>query len=52
MLTLIQECWCGLHDPEITPGLNLWVSSLEGCPGGSDGKEFACSAGDHGSIPG
>ena len=25
--------------------------SLEGFPGGSDGKEFACSAGDLGSIP-
>ena len=23
-----------------------------GCPGGSDGKESACSAGDPGSIPG
>ena len=22
-----------------------------GCPGGSDGKEFACNAGDLGSIP-
>ena len=23
-----------------------------GCPGGSDGKESACNAGDPGSIPG
>ena len=25
---------------------------LWGCPGGSDGKESACNAGDLGSIPG
>ena len=25
---------------------------LKGFPGGSDGKESACSAGDEGSIPG
>ena len=32
-------------------GLGLWVTQL--CPpGGSDGKEFACSARDSGSIPG
>ena len=28
------------------------VSSLEGFPGGSVGKESACNAGDVGSIPG
>ena len=25
---------------------------MDGVPGGSDGKEFACNAGDLGSIPG
>ena len=25
---------------------------MQGFPGGSDGKEFACNAGDLGSIPG
>ena len=25
---------------------------LQGFPGGSEGKEFACNAGDQGSIPG
>ena len=29
-----------------------WVSFIEGSPGGSDGKESACNAGDPGSIPG
>ena len=28
---------------------NAWII---GCPGGSDGEECACSAGDPGSIPG
>ena len=36
---------------------NLYILSLTnppnmGFPGGSDGKEYACSAGDLGSIPG
>ena len=29
-----------------------WIESCPGFPGGSDGKEFACSAGDPGLIPG
>ena len=29
-----------------------FLSSLWGFPGGSDSKEFACNAGDWGSIPG
>ena len=29
-----------------------WVSTLEGFPGGSDGKGSACNAGDPGLIPG
>ena len=41
------QCWkrrrCGF-DP--------WVGKILGAPGGSDGKESACSAGDSGSIPG
>ena len=28
------------------------MNSFWGCPGGSDGKESACNAGDLGSIPG
>ena len=32
----------------------MWTDliSLQGFPGGSDGKESACNAGDQGSIPG
>ena len=29
-----------------------WVQILQGFPGGSDGKAFACNAGNPGSIPG
>ena len=29
-----------------------WASAVLGFPGGSDGKESACNAGDAGSIPG
>ena len=32
--------------------LNFWKFSSEGFPGGSDGKESACNAGDPGSMPG
>ena len=28
-----------------------WLYAIKGFPGGSDGKESACSAGDLGSIP-
>ena len=28
------------------------INTYWGFPGGSDGKEFACNAGDQGSIPG
>ena len=31
---------------------NLLWSLLEGFPGGSDGKESTCNAGDQGSVPG
>ena len=34
---------------EITTGKNIWG---RGFPGGSDGKESACNAGNPGSIPG
>ena len=27
------------------------ISFVQGFPGGSDGKESVCNAGDHGSIP-
>ena len=37
----------------VTYWSNKWeFSSLMGFPGGSDGKESACNAGDLGSIPG
>ena len=29
-----------------------WIMLLWGFPGGSDGNESACNAGDRGSIPG
>ena len=33
-------------------GVNVYILSCMGFPGGSDGKEFACIVGDLGSIPG
>ena len=38
----LQHEWYNLFLPQITLGF----------PGGSDGKESACNAGDPGSIPG
>ena len=32
--------------------ISIWHPSLLGFPGGSDGKETACNAGDPGLIPG
>ena len=32
--------------------INAYKWNLEGFPGGSDGKESTCNAGDWGSIPG
>ena len=32
--------------------LHPLISACLGLPGGSDGKDFACNAGDPGSIPG
>ena len=45
---------------ELNPGKNLKgvgllahaLESFLGIPGGSDGKEYACSVGDQGLIPG
>ena len=37
------------HSPCRRPGVGPWSG---GFPGGSDGKEFACGAGDLGLIPG
>ena len=38
---------------EQTPSLPSWnLESSQGFPGGSDGKENTCNAGDPGSIPG
>ena len=59
-----QEYWSGvpLLSPDGSPSALFYLSlSLllcpsqqrgTGAPGGSDGKESACSAGDQGSIPG
>ena len=33
-------------------GFGVTISATWGFPGGSDGKESACNAGDPGSIPG
>ena len=38
--------------PELSPALTMLLLIPLGFPGGSDGKESACSAGDPGSIPG
>ena len=42
LLILVLFCHC----------CGNFIYSLQGFPGGSDGKEFACNAGDLGSIPG
>ena len=43
-----QECWCKLQfAAEFGERTLYW-----GFPGGSDGKESACNAGDLGLIPG
>ena len=39
-------------DFSIKNAYDIVYSSIKGLPGGSDGKESACSAGDLGSIPG
>ena len=38
----------------LCPGINFFLPPLAhgGFPGGSDGKEYACNAGDAGWIPG
>ena len=38
--------------PTVTVTSYYRRSALQGFPGGSDGKEFACNARDLGSIPG
>ena len=40
---------CRIHDLN---GYEELISSQRGFPGGSDGKQSACNAGDWGSIPG
>ena len=50
---------CGWVDKWVGKGMAGWtddsfihvVKNCTGFPGGSDGKEFSCSAGDLGSIP-
>ena len=39
-------------DVSIKNAYDIVYSSIKGLPGGSDGKESACNAGDLGSIPG
>ena len=36
----------------VAQGKGLMLEVSEGFPGGSDGKESACNAGDQGSVPG
>ena len=36
----------------VAQGKGLMLEDSEGFPGGSDGKESACNAGDQGSVPG
>ena len=38
-----------VNSPEVSAGPD---TGAEGFPGGSDGRESACNAGDQGSIPG
>ena len=45
-----QEHWSGLPSP--FPAFRAFFISIMGFPGGSDSKEYACNAGDLGSIPG
>ena len=39
-------------EKHVVPTVRVSMHSGWGFPGGSDGKELACSAGDPGSIPG
>ena len=50
-------CFCIRHLPSLKTALSkrpLLIRNMnfEGSPGGSDGKEYTCNAGDLGSIPG
>ena len=46
-ILLVEESWTVRLKEEMATG-----KSLPGFPGGSDGKESACSAGDPSSVPG
>ena len=59
MCQALSQSWRGSKKPRESTGLSEGgghqrepAMLLLGFPGGSDGKEFACSAGDPGSIPG
>ena len=51
-LSLTEEGWGALSFMSPEPKLAMKSLHSEGFPGGSDGKESACSAGDLGSVPG
>ena len=44
--------WHGNHRKKSSNTFSNWLSGAGALPGGSDGKEFACNAGDPGSILG
>ena len=48
--TMIQKGWSQDHWASLES--ELYLRCLQGFPGGSDGKESACNAGDPGLIPG
>ena len=48
--TMIQKGWSQDHWASLES--ELYLCCLQGFPGGSDGKESACNAGDPGLIPG
>ena len=48
--TMIQKGWSQGRWTSLEP--ELYLRWFQGFPGGSDGKESACNAGDPGLIPG
>ena len=55
LLRSLRGTGCFLSKRTLTfgaTGLHIWVLKKFSLPGGSDGKEYACNAGDPGPIPG
>ena len=48
----IGSCVLGAQGSSPTPSGSVWKLIFKGFPGGSDGNESACNAGDMCSIPG